>query len=229
MAVFKQVNTTRISQLVKLTKKLRSRKRKFAFNSIDLLFVLGAGLISLSIVGQAEAAPITFIHQGSGSGTLDGQPFGLSDFTITAKGDTDNRESLTAGFFTNHDTASIFIDGIGTFEFVTPTRTFITNANLVGFSHSGILGTDLFSGPLSASLDGWDMLTSIGPVSGNGSLQQWNLGNVQTDGGILFFNNGQTPATFLAIPEPLTILGAATAAGFGAFFKRQINKKKKDK
>ena len=32
-----------------------------------------------------------------------------------------------------------------------------------------------------------------------------------------------------AIPEPLTILGTATAVGFGAFFKRQINKKKKDK
>jgi hypothetical protein len=29
------------------------------------------------------------------------------------------------------------------------------------------------------------------------------------------------------IPEPLTILGAGTAAGLGAFFKRQINKKKK--
>ena len=30
------------------------------------------------------------------------------------------------------------------------------------------------------------------------------------------------------VPEPLTILGTATAAGFGAFFKRQINKKKQD-
>ena len=31
------------------------------------------------------------------------------------------------------------------------------------------------------------------------------------------------------VPEPLTILGAGTAAGFGAFFKRTMNKKKKDK
>ena len=30
------------------------------------------------------------------------------------------------------------------------------------------------------------------------------------------------------VPEPLTILGTATAVGFGAFFKRQINKKKRD-
>ena len=32
-----------------------------------------------------------------------------------------------------------------------------------------------------------------------------------------------------AIPEPLTILGTATAAGFGAFFKRELNKNKKKK
>jgi hypothetical protein len=29
------------------------------------------------------------------------------------------------------------------------------------------------------------------------------------------------------VPEPLTILGAATAAGFGAFFKRTLNRKRK--
>lgn len=31
------------------------------------------------------------------------------------------------------------------------------------------------------------------------------------------------------IPEPLTILGASTASGFGAFFKRELNKSKKNK
>ena len=34
---------------------------------------------------------------------------------------------------------------------------------------------------------------------------------------------------FSLVPEPLTILGAGTAIGFGAFFKRTINKKKKKK
>ena len=33
----------------------------------------------------------------------------------------------------------------------------------------------------------------------------------------------------VAIPEPLTILGAGTAAGFGAFFKRVVNRKSKKK
>ena len=52
--------------------------------------------------------------------------------------------------------------------------------------------------------------------------------------GVVLKENAGNPAgtnlfefTVTRIPEPLTILGTATAAGFGAFFKRQINKKKK--
>lgn len=47
-------------------------------------------------------------------------------------------------------------------------------------------------------------------------------------GGFLFNNVIVTAAEITVIPEPLTILGTATAIGFGAFFKRQINQKKKD-
>ena len=42
-------------------------------------------------------------------------------------------------------------------------------------------------------------------------------------------NRGGLSLRINAVPEPLTILGTSTAAGFGAFFKRTINKKKKDK
>ena len=38
----------------------------------------------------------------------------------------------------------------------------------------------------------------------------------------------QTSSTSAAVPEPLTILGAVTAAGFGAGFKRKLAKSKKD-
>ena len=46
---------------------------------------------------------------------------------------------------------------------------------------------------------------------------------------IEFNNSLDNSFTQTAIPEPLTILGAGTAAGFGAFFKHQLNRKKKDK
>jgi len=39
-------------------------------------------------------------------------------------------------------------------------------------------------------------------------------------------NPNPAPAPGQAVPEPLTILGAATAAGFGASFKRRLAKVK---
>ena len=47
--------------------------------------------LTLGLASQAPAAPITFTHEGSGSGTLNGVPFGVSDFVITAVGDNDGR------------------------------------------------------------------------------------------------------------------------------------------
>ena len=40
-------------------------------------------------------------------------------------------------------------------------------------------------------------------------------------------SSNQQAFTFGVVPEPLTILGAGTAAGFGAFFKRKLAKAKK--
>jgi hypothetical protein len=66
-------------------------------------------------------------------------------------------------------------------------------------------------------------------------LSHFNLGDCLNIGGCdnlnavrIFHNpNGHNQVTAAAsVPEPLTILGTATAVGFGAFFKRQINKKK---
>ena len=62
----------------------------------------------------ASASPVTFIHSGSGSGSLEGVPFGVSAFTITASGDTSDRTNLWPGIFSiTHDTATIAIDGLG--------------------------------------------------------------------------------------------------------------------
>lgn len=69
-------------------------------------------------------------------------------------------------------------------------------------------------------------------------LSHFNLGDCINIGGCDNLNairishnpNGHNQVTATAsVPEPLTILGAATAASFGAFFKREVNKKKKGK
>jgi hypothetical protein len=122
---------------------------------------------------------------------------------------------------------SINILGVGVFNFVTATRTFFVDGafDLVGFSRAGVAGLDLYNGPNSAALDGWNMQTSIGPVAGTGNLLQWSgFGNVNTSGGLLVFDNGRNDGTFQAItgnevPEPgsvslvaLTLLACAAVS-----------------
>jgi len=169
-----------------------------------------AGLVGLA-ASVASAAPITFIHDGSGSGTLDGDAFSAV-FTITATGDTSNRNNLGGfGWDIAHTTATINIDGVGVFDFVSPTRTFINNdAWIVGFSRTGNSGADLFNGPQDAALAAWDMTASIGPISGEGELLQWGnlFDDVMTTGGLLRFDDFFTDARFTAIvvPAPATLL-----------------------
>ena len=175
--------------------------------------VTRAVLLSALVLGTASLAaadPITYTHTGFGSGTLDGVAFGVGTpvaFTITAQGNTDNRQLILIGpfprgFFIDNDSASIAIEGVGSFAFTTPTRFFSnTSIGLVGFSRAGAAGSDLFDGP---GLFGWDMTTSVGPIAGEGT--SWWGPDVHTDRGVLFFRLSESSATFSAkvgsVPEP---------------------------
>jgi hypothetical protein len=193
------------------------------------LTVAVLGVTALTSV-IASAAPITFIHTGaSGSGSIGNQMFSNQPFTIIATGDTLNRQSYSAGFIIKHTTASIAIGNVGVFTFVTPTHTFFNDIiDVVGFSWA--TGLDLYDGPVSATLNGWDMLSSIGPVSGNTFLLQWQVAPVITSGGQLIFNYAETTGTFqavvgtTAIPEPssMTMFGiAALLLGTGSMVRRR--------
>jgi hypothetical protein len=106
------------------------------------------------------------------------------------------------------------IDGVGSLLFVSPTRTFVNNSlDLVGFSRAGSSGLDLFNGPTASVFASWDMLTSIGPISGSGRLLQWASSPVVTTMGILRFQDGFPGATFRAqvgdeevVPEPTSLI-----------------------
>ncbi len=175
-------------------------------------FVVGL----LLVAAQAFAVPITYTHTGYGSGTLAGQSFGLAAplaFTITATGDTDNRLAVgTDVWYIDNDSASITLQGIGTFAFITPTRYFSNIFHqVIGFSRAGGGGADLFDGP---AVPAWDMLSSVGPITGSGTLMQWGSG-LATSGGTLNFEDGSSDSTFEAIvgdtpppavPEPASLL-----------------------
>jgi len=188
------------------------------------------GIVSLVVLivflGNANAVNITFTYEGIGSGTLGGSSFSDAAFTITGMGDTVNRSSFdfgtSKGFSIDDNSASIAISGLGTFNFVTPTRTFVNNTYYgVGFSRAeSVGGTDLFYSPSAYAYGTWDMLSSIGPISGTGRLLQWTptpaYGPVNTNAGVLVFNDAFPPATFQATigSAPIGNIPAETIWGF---------------
>lgn len=168
---------------------------------------------------EAFAVPITFTHRGASSatGTLDGNAFTTAAFVIEAAGDTANRFAFAGGFFIDHDSASITIPGVGQFDFITPTRTFI-NGSTIGFSRGSVGGLDLFNGPTVNALAGYDLLSAIGPINGTAELLQWSSLPVVTSGGVLVFNDDTIQAKFradlggpVAVSEP----GMLGLIGFG--------------
>jgi hypothetical protein len=178
-------------------------------------------LVCALLLATAPAAADTLIciHAGSGSGTLNGTPFPLSNFTITATMDTANRLDFGGVWSIDHSSAFVSIDGVGGFDILTPTRTFVNNGvQIVGFSRAGDIGSDLFDGPNHSEFASWDMLDPIGPLSGAGWLGQWGFEpQINTSGGILFFNDATPEATFTAIPEPssasfLAVMASVLAA-----------------
>ena len=175
------------------------------------LFLLTVTFVTLFLMpASSQGDQIVFTHEGiGGSGTIDGEFFEKVDFTIVAVGNTDEITDFGSGFFLDHESVTIDLDGIGTFDFQVPTRTFVNNGSeVVGFSRGGDVGLDLFNGPFAGDFAKWDLTTSIGPVSGDATLLQWADGNtpVVTSGGTLVFDSQSVPSTFTAvvgaIPEP---------------------------
>jgi len=184
-----------------------------------------AAIAAVVSAGATWAGPIEFVYTGVGSGTLNGVPFAASNFTITEFADTSNRQSCTFGLCTFIDDASatITISGLGSFDFLTPTRT-IVSGGVVFLAHAGEFGPNLYDlVPDPPALDNYMLDASIGPLFAFGLLNQWTaLPLVDTTGGILIFDDtiGQdSPGSFQAIlvpePQPFALLaGGALALGW---------------
>lgn len=126
----------------------------------------GSFVIALaSVAHTAPGAIMTYIHEGSGVGSLDGVTF-TGNFTITATADSANIVNVGGVYFVDHDSAIIEIDGVGSFEFTTNTRTFVNNdLDLVGFSRDAVSGSDLTNGPTDLAFDTYSLDTQIGPIT----------------------------------------------------------------
>ena len=87
----------------------------------------------------ASATPITYIYSGIGSGFLGVAPFEDTAFVITAEADTANVGPWPghASFQNTHASATIELSGLGSFTFIDPTHTWISEGCCMG------IGADL--------------------------------------------------------------------------------------
>lgn len=178
-------------------------------------------VVSASFATGASATPIEFTYTGTGSGAIGASTFSNASFVITEKSDTSNIQSCYGCSYIDANSTSISIEGIGSFLFTTATRTFNSSGN-VGFSRAGAGGWDLYN---VFSVGSWDMMSSIGPVSGIASLIQWDLSPVYTTAGVLSFNSNSTAGTFQAsispVPEPATYAMLIAGLGFLGYTARR--------
>ena len=165
---------------------------------------------------NVKANLIIYTYQGVGSGSIGGISFTDASFTVTAQGDTSARVTIAPGFSIQNTSASITIDALGTFNFITATQFFVNHTSInsnpsVGFSIA--TGADIFDFGPQPVFATWDMTTSIGPITGdNGyTFTPSNYGILNTTGGVLAFLSPPPPGiptTFEAtvVPEPSTLL-----------------------
>lgn len=181
---------------------------------INKLLSFACFALILCVATFLSAEPIEFVHEGRASGEIDGAPFPESFIVVTASADTSNREFLDPDvYFIDHETARISIEGIGEFDMLSDTRTFVNQtASIVGFSRGTADGADLLNGPTDVSFADWEMLTPIARTTGVGEVLQWGEFDpeVLTTAGRLILNSNVDEVIFTAriVPEPL---------GFGSF------------
>ena len=175
-----------------------------------------AALLSLPLAfaAAAGASPISFTYTGNASGSLNGVAFSASDFSIYATADTADRQTGTGSYLVVHSTASITIANLGTFDILTATSTAVNNASsLVVFGNHAtdralLIGTD-------NAYTNWDLLSSLGPISGDLRALQWADNALDTTGGQLQLDNATFAGTFeAAVPAPatFTLVGASVLA-----------------
>jgi hypothetical protein len=175
----------------------------------------------------ASASPITYTYSGTGSGALAGTAFMDTAFVITAQGDTDNIAPWANATWQNtHSTASIQIDGLGTFAFTVPTHTWIASNCCLGFGIN--LGSNLLTFFDAAIADvGYALDTSFASTLDINATTQGQFNNIGTSGGALSITSLDDGASFsastgTAVPEPGSLAVVLLGLGLVGWTRRGV-------
>jgi len=189
------------------------------------------GLVVLFTAGAVSSfgGIITLVHSSTGSGWLDlngdtspdaDEFFGLDalgglapvPFKIVASVEQNDSSPFSSGVWVPHLGATISIPfGVGgVYSFLTPTYTAVNpTTETVVFGTGADIdtdGLDLLQGPSDPIFAGWDFMSLVGPITGQGSLSQWDLTPIMTSVGQLQFFESTQDVTFEATPEPGSLI-----------------------
>jgi len=153
--------------------------------------------------GRATAAVVAnmeYIFSGTeASGTLNGEAFASTFHMVLFANTSDLTAPNPYAPMIPASSASIVIDGVGTYDIITPLLVFSTY-NFSGFAtHQW----DLFLFyPNPGGI--WDLTAPLSENTSTAALVQWGYdGGVNTSGGMLFFSTASIAgATYQSIPVP---------------------------
>lgn len=177
------------------------KKRSLLCLSLGVLLTVGL-VIGASL--QALAAPITYMEQTIGTGTLDGTSFSGQLVTITLSGNTSNVTG-GSGFFTNNvGIAIVSVAGLGSDTlpgaYVFVNQGYAPPAVGFGSSSGSILDT------LHNAFGAYDLTTAIGPQTGD-AFYRPDLSYTTGSAGIFHLDSvGNTTFTASAVPLPGALL-----------------------
>jgi hypothetical protein len=167
--------------------------------------ILAAAVIGLVTVGTADATPATYTFTGTGAGTANGSSFnGGFSFVFTA--DTAAIDTSGAPFFRLNNVAGTFTEGAFSAT-LAPTVTIVASADpslrLINFFNATFNNGLGLGNP---ALAGYDLSTSIGPLTASFLTPTFLGGSFALLGGGSISMTGDDSLTFTAtVPEPATL------------------------
>ncbi len=164
------------------------------------------GILFLSIAAVCDAAPVTYTYEGIASGQIGSTVFDMKPFIITGIADSQNRTRGQGVYTIVHDSTTIQLEGLGTFDISSRLMSFVNRRFAVaGLSYvNRVLINQLHNDDFAH----WGLINSIGPITDPADIIQWDVFDIMTSGGVLELYDGPTTVTFTAfslVPEPSSL------------------------
>ena len=128
-------------------------------------------VLMLTVAGSASAATLYTTFEGTFSGSLDGVAFTDEPFVFGGVSDTANIVTGIGSASVVDDSVTLNLLG----NLLTVTSNMSTRLNqtfgVVTLGNDDLMATPL-NGPFDAVFQSWDLMSSIGPITGSGIIYQ---------------------------------------------------------